>query len=326
MVESMAEAIHGHPDFMLKIHCAEYSEDHQIARIIGAPPGYIGHDTTEPVISLKSLTRGWTEKGPNISILLFDEIEKASPRLWQLLLGVMDKAEMVDGRNNRIDMSRCWIFMTSNIGTRAINQDHIGIVQNESKDSIANEAISAAKKNFDPEFMGRIDGVITFNKLSREHYDKILTMELELVWKRVLGTVATSLTGLPSNLFTMALTDKLNNWMIDQGTSEKHGARGLRRLVEEKILKSLATILTTNQIKKPGVVVFDLEPGDVISARYRQHEEGKIILTDIIEESLNPQPGTVITEPGKYVSDGEGHIEHLDTQADLGAQPTDIAP
>ena len=313
LVESIAEAIHGCPDFMLKIHCAEYSEDHQIARLIGSPPGYVGHDTTEPIITAKSLQKGWTKDGPKISIVLFDEIEKASPHLWQLLLGIMDKAELFDGKNNRIDMSRCWIFMTSNIGSRAINQDHIGIYYNETTNSITNEAESAAKKRFDPEFMGRLDQVITFNKLSRDHYDKVLTFELTIIWRRVLTTVAPEFTGRPPNLFTMQLTDELNDWLIEKGTSDKHGARSLRRLVEAKILSPLATIIATHQITKPGVVRFELQqPGDVITAKYQPHPEDKmIVLTDIVDETTTRHPETkeptptthIYNTPGKYYRD-----------------------
>jgi len=308
-VESVAEAIHGHPDFMFKIHCSEYSEDHQIARLIGAPPGYVGHDNTEPLLSAKSLMKGWTENGKKISVVLFDEIEKASPRLWQLLLGIMDKAELFDGRNQRVDMSRCWIFMTSNIGSRAINQDHIGLFHSDDKDALANEATSAAKRRFDPEFMGRIDTTITFNKLSRENYDKILTMELSRIWNRVLSASSPSLTGKPANLITMALTDKFNDWLIDRGTDEKHGARGIRRLVETKILNPLATILVTEQIKKPSVIVFDIDRTDVVSAHYCEQEEGKIVLTDVLEETEERQiEVTNINTPGKYTSDGTGPV------------------
>ena len=290
LAESVAEAIHGHPDFMLKVNCAEYSEDHQIARLIGAPPGYVGHDTTEPLITAKSLQKGWTKEGPKYSIILFDEIEKASPRLWQLLLGIMDKAELFDGKNNRIDMSHCWIFMTSNIGSRAINQDHIGIYQDSTSDSAIKEAASAAKKSFLPEFMGRIDQVITFNKLTNDHYDKILTCELTIIWQRVLANVATEFTGHPPNLFTMQLTDELNDWLIKEGTSDKHGARGLRRLVEAKILGPLATIISTKQITKPGIVMFELQqPGTVVTAKYRPHPEDRLVLTDAVSETMKRQ-------------------------------------
>jgi ATP-dependent Clp protease ATP-binding subunit ClpA len=279
LVESIAEAIHGDPDCMIKIHCGEYSEDHQIARLIGSPPGYVGHDTTEPIISINSLTRGWVDNGPRISVLLFDEIEKASPRLWALLLGIMDKAELYNGKNQRLLLNHAWVFLTSNVGSRAINLEHVGFTKSDSWTAITSEAIAAAKKKFDPEFLGRLDQIITFKPLTKDEMDKVLDREVQIIWQRAVDRITGKDPQRPSeDLFSIRLTTPFNNYLLEKGT-DKYGARGMRKTVEQSIAKPLATLIASRQLKVGGVLIFDRKNEKSI-IKFKPFEKSKIVLTD----------------------------------------------
>ena len=284
LVESIAEALHKDCRHMIKVACGEYSEEHQIARIIGAPPGYVGHDTAEPLINASSVVRGWVENGPKICILLFDEIEKASYKLWQLLLGIMDRAEITTGKNQRLDLHCCWLFMTSNIGSRSINQDHIGFAKkgpvNQFKE-ISNEAISGAKKLFAPEFIGRIDKTVVFNLLGKEQLRKILSLEIAKVWERVLGCIVTNPAETKEMVFTLRITPRLSDFLIDKGITNE-GARGLRKVVAETITSPLTSIIASHQITEPGCVIFDLESADKVVASFEKDDPQHIILTDTL--------------------------------------------
>src|SRR3954451_24770044 len=125
VVEAVAEALFGDPRALIKIDCAEFQHSHEIAKLIGSPPGYLGHRETHPLLTQEALNQWHTEK-LKLSLLLFDEIEKASDALWQLLLGILDKATLTLGDNRRVDMSSCIIFMTSNLGAAEMNDMIMG--------------------------------------------------------------------------------------------------------------------------------------------------------------------------------------------------------
>ncbi len=125
VVESVAEALFGDARACIKIDCAEFQHSHEIAKLIGSPPGYLGHRETHPLLTQEALNQWHTEK-LKLSLLLFDEIEKASDALWQLLLGILDKATLTLGDNRRVDMSSCIIFMTSNLGAGEMTELMMG--------------------------------------------------------------------------------------------------------------------------------------------------------------------------------------------------------
>ena len=286
LVNAVADAIHGSIDAKTVINCAEYSEDHQIARIIGSPPGYIGHDTCEPVLCPTNLTRGWVDKGPRISILLFDEVEKASPKLHQLMLGIMDKATMTDGKNREVNLNRCMIFMTSNVGSRAINQEHIGLVSHDVNDefkSLSTEAVAAAKKKFDPEFLGRLNNTVVFRSLTLEELDKILDLELWKVYERCLKALINN-SGDMKNVFTLKVSDSMRSFLLQAGPEKKYGARNLAKTVNDFVATPLATIIATGQVKTPGVVYLDVQ-NDATVAEFREHHIEKGALQIIALES-----------------------------------------
>ena len=174
VVEATAEVLFGDPRAVIKVDCAEFQHSHEIAKLIGSPPGYLGHRETHPLITQEALAQYHTEK-LKISFLLFDEIEKASDALWQLLLGILDKATLTLGDNRRVDLSQTMIFMTSNLGGGEITELMTGgmgfapLLRPETQagldEKVERTASEAAKRKFAPEFMNRIDKVVVFHPL-----------------------------------------------------------------------------------------------------------------------------------------------------------------
>src|SRR4051812_19521242 len=194
-VEATAEALVGNPGSVTKIDCAEFQHSHEIAKLIGSPPGYLGHRETHPVLSQETLDQHHTDT-VELSFVLFDEIEKASDALWNLLLGILDKATLTLGDNRKVDFSKALIFMTSNIGAAEMTSllsPKLGFrvpSQQESCNTnleaqLSRSGIEAARRKFMPEFLNRLDKIIVFKALGNEELNKIINIELELVQKRL---------------------------------------------------------------------------------------------------------------------------------------------
>src|SRR5712664_2084545 len=193
-VEAAAEILFGDARSVIKIDCAEFQHSHEIAKLIGSPPGYLGHRETHPLITQEALAASHREH-LKMSFLLFDEIEKASDALWQLLLGMLDKGTLTLGDNRKVDLSQTVIFMTSNLGGSQIADllhGGMGFIQPKDKattglhEKVQRTAVEAARRNFSPEFMNRLDKVVVFHPLKREELDEVLEIELMQVQKRVL--------------------------------------------------------------------------------------------------------------------------------------------
>src|SRR2546426_251108 len=198
VVEAAAEVLFGDPNAVVKIDCAEFQHSHEIAKLIGSPPGYLGHRETSPMLTQENLDRMHT-KDTRLSLVLFDEIEKASDSLWQLLLGILDKATLTLGDNRRVDFSRTIVIMTSNLGAREMSElisGGIGFApgkggksnpnDNDVDQKIYRTAVEAARRKFSPEFMNRIDKVVVFRSLKEHHLRKILDLELQDVQNRIM--------------------------------------------------------------------------------------------------------------------------------------------
>src|ERR1700686_5124533 len=230
LVEAAAEVLIGDPRAVVKIDCAEFQHSHEIAKLIGSPPGYLGHRETHPLITQEALAQYHTEK-LKISFLLFDEIEKASDSLWQLLLGILDKATLTLGDNRRVDLSQTMIFLTSNLGGGEITELMTGgmgfapSVPPESRpgldQKVERTASEAAKRKFAPEFMNRIDKLVVFHPLRSEQLEQILEIELGMVQQRVLETA--------KGRFLFRVTPPARDFLLREGTDMKYGARHLKR-------------------------------------------------------------------------------------------------
>jgi len=261
LVEAAAEILFGTADAVLKIDCAEFQHSHEIAKLIGSPPGYLGHRETQPLITQEALEQRHTEK-VKISLVLFDEIEKASDALWQLLLGVLDKATLTLGDNRKVDFSRAMIFLTSNLGSKEMTNLMTGGLgfsdtPRESEEDldrrIYKAAMEAARRKFSAEFMNRIDKVIVFRTLQRPSLERILDIELGRVQERITSSPA-------GKQFVFRCTEGARAFLLQEGTDTKFGARHLKRAIERHLVFPLSNLIATGQIGLGDLVIVDYAP------------------------------------------------------------------
>ena len=272
IVEAAAEILFGDPRAVIKVDCAEFQHSHEIAKLIGSPPGYLGHRETHPLITQEALAANHTDK-LKLSFLLFDEIEKASDALWQLLLGMLDKATLTLGDNRRVDLSQTVIFMTSNLGGGEITelmQGGMGFIQPKDKpvagldEKVERTAVEAARRKFSPEFMNRLDKVVVFHPLKREQLEEVLEIELGQVQQRVLETAR--------GQFLFRVTAAAREFLLQEGTDQRYGARHLKRAIERHIVYPLANLLATEQIHVGDLICIDFNPRETCLTFTREGE------------------------------------------------------
>jgi ATP-dependent Clp protease ATP-binding subunit ClpB len=262
VTEAAAEILFGSASALVKIDCAEYQHPHEIAKLIGSPPGYVGHRETAPMLTQESLDR-FSTTGTKLAIVLFDEIEKASPALWQLLLGVLDRGALTLGDNRRVDFSRAIVILTSNLGAQEMAEMVSGGIGFARAHPLASDAdprlgeqlrttaIEAARRNFSPEFMNRIDKTIVFGPLAEDHLRHILDLELQAVQARILrgGGVR----------FRFECSDAAKERLLEEGTDRRYGARHLRRSIERLLVAPLARLVATQQVGFGDLVDVDVD-------------------------------------------------------------------
>jgi ATP-dependent Clp protease ATP-binding subunit ClpA len=279
IVEAAAEILFGSPRAVIKIDCAEFQHSHEIAKLIGSPPGYLGHRETHPLITQEALAASHTDK-LKLSFLLFDEIEKASDALWQLLLGMLDKATLTLGDNRRVDLSQTVIFMTSNLGGVDISDlfaGGYGFIKSEDKpqnsidEKVERTAVEAARRKFSPEFMNRLDKLVVFHPLKRVELEAVLDIELGLVQKRVLDTA--------TGKFLFRVTDAGREFLLREGTDQRYGARHLKRAIERHLVYPLANLLATQQVRIGDLVRVDWD-GQHDQLTFVREREGAIVAPD----------------------------------------------
>src|SRR6202795_4844138 len=239
IVEAATEILFGDSRALIKVDCAEFQHSHEIAKLIGSPPGYLGHRETHPLITQEALAASHRSE-LKLSFLLFDEIEKASDALWQLLLGILDKATLTLGDNRRVDLSQTVIFLTSNLGGGEITElmhGGMGFIQPGDKPvevldgKVERTAQEAAKRKFSPEFMNRLDKVVVFHPLRHGQLEQILDIELAMVQRRVLDTAR--------GQFLFRVTPGARAFLLREGTDMKYGARHLKRAIERHVVYPL---------------------------------------------------------------------------------------
>jgi ATP-dependent Clp protease ATP-binding subunit ClpB len=270
IVEATAESLLKKPRAVIKIDCAEFQHSHEIAKLIGSPPGYLGHRETHALLSQEVLNEHHTEK-VKISFVLFDEIEKASDSLWNLLLGILDKATLTLGDNRRVDFSSTMVFLTSNLGATEMSSlltprlgFHVPSVEDPSHNAklgarISNAGVAAARRKFTPEFINRLDKIVVFKSLGNEELRRIIDIELEMVQQRIQAAAI----GKP---FLVNVTDSARTFLLKEGTDFRYGARPLKRAIERLLVQPLSNLMATSQIQR----------GDRIRV---SHSEGSLLLS-----------------------------------------------
>ncbi len=264
-VEATAEALLNNPRAVIKIDCAEFQHSHEIAKLIGSPPGYLGHRETHPLLSQEVINQHHNDQ-VKISFILFDEIEKASDALWNLLLGILDKATLTLGDNRKVDFSKAMIFMTSNLGATemsALVSPRLGFgrgqaVAEEETDTealakkMSRSGVEAARKKFTPEFMNRIDKVVVFKPLGETQLRRILDLELGQVQQRILLSPV-------DKSFVVTVSDAGKNFLLAEGTDVKYGARHLKRAIERLLVHPLSNLMATSQVNAGDWIQADFD-------------------------------------------------------------------
>jgi len=256
IVEATAEALLKNPRVVIKIDCAEFQHSHEIAKLIGSPPGYLGHRETHPLLSQEVLNQYHTDT-VKLSFVLFDEIEKASDALWNLLLGIMDKGTLTLGDNRKVDFSRAMIFMTSNLGASEMSalmnprlgfhaaaaRENVanGTVDQDIRGKLAKSSVEAARRKFTPEFINRLDKIVTFQPLGSAELKKILDIELNLVQQRIFNSSS-------ERAFVFTVSDSSKDFLLAEGTDLKYGARHLKRAIERLLVQPMANLIATKQV------------------------------------------------------------------------------
>jgi ATP-dependent Clp protease ATP-binding subunit ClpA len=262
-VEALAEVLHGSSKNLLKVDCGEFQMEHEVAKLIGAPPGYLGHRETQPMLNQAKIN-GVASENCDVSIILFDEIEKAAPSMTRLLLGILDKATLRLGDNTTVNFENCLIFLTSNLGAKAIQKANkpdfgfeamlpvAGPVDNSKANSIG---LVALRNKFSPEFVNRIDSVITYKPLDRDAcgliLDQIFASFSRLIQQR-----------LGSRAFRLQCTVAGRALLLDTGTSIEYGARELKRTVQRNFIQPVASLVAQGQIPPGSTVILDAKAGE----------------------------------------------------------------
>src|SRR5437762_6121632 len=262
IVEAAAEILFGDPRSFIRVDCAEFQHSHEIAKLIGSPPGYLGHRETPPILTQEHINSYHTDR-VKLTLVLFDEIEKASDSLWQLLLGILDKATLTLGDNRRVDFSKTMVVMTSNLGAREMSElisGGIGFApaqggknpnDTEVDQKIYRTAVEAARRKFSPEFMNRIDKVVVFRSLKEHHLKQILELELQAVQDRIMRSAGTK--------FIFQCSDTAKDMLLKEGLDYKYGARHLKRAVERFLVYPLSNLVATGQIGLGDLVHVDVD-------------------------------------------------------------------
>ncbi len=284
-VEALAEIMHGSERNVLKIDCGEFQMEHEVAKLIGAPPGYLGHRETQPMLTQQKLNAVTSDKC-NLSIVLFDEIEKAAPSLTRLLMGVLDRATLRLGDNSTVNFEKSIVFLTSNLGAREMMREltpdfgfqAAGIKERpELTSKLEAIALAAVRKRFSPEFVNRIDCIITYQPLDNESLSAILDHQISELQRHVN-------TRLGQRCFTIEVPFESRQFLLKKGTSTEYGARELNRTIHRQLTQPLATLVATGQI----------EPGSRVRVELGEDRESLVFRTAESEEAPVPAHPTVL--------------------------------
>jgi ATP-dependent Clp protease ATP-binding subunit ClpA len=265
-VEALAESLIGDPRAVLKIDCAEFQHSHEIAKLIGSPPGYLGHRETHALLSQEAVNQFHTDR-LKLSFVLFDEIEKANDALWNLLLGILDKATLTLGDNKRVDFSRAIIFMTSNLGASemaAVLRPKLGFSDGTPQKGLSERlsavGLEASRRRFTPEFLNRIDRVITFQPLGDRELHRILDIELRDVRDRMRKA-----TGAESLALTVSTAAR--EFLLREGTDTRYGARHLKRAIERHVVQPVSNLIATGQVLAGDHVFADFATEGIVFSK-----------------------------------------------------------
>jgi ATP-dependent Clp protease ATP-binding subunit ClpC len=255
LVRALSEFMFGSEDTLVRLDMSEFMEKHTVSRLVGAPPGYVGFDEGGQLTE--------TVRHKSYTCILFDEIEKAHPDVFNILLQIFDDGHLTDAKGRRVDFRNSIIIMTSNIGAELIRKgSSIGFVsrtdeaktEQRSYESMKEKLLSELKKTFHPEFLNRIDGVVVFHALAKEHIRKIVDLLLSQVANQ-----------LGEKNIKLEVTDAVKDFLGEKGYDEVFGARPLRRVIQNMVEDKLSDGLLRGQFRAGDTAIVDLENGEVVT-------------------------------------------------------------
>ena len=260
-VEALADVLHGSEKSLLRVDCGEFQMEHEVAKLIGAPPGYLGHRETQPMLTQQKLGSVASE-GCNLSLILFDEIEKAAASMTRLLLGVLDKAILRLGDNTTVNFERTLIFLTSNLGAEAMRKEispdfgFEAMLASSHRGSVGKLhaiGMGEVKRKFSPEFVNRIDAVIAYQPLQAESLAEILDQQIVALERHIRNR-------LEERAFDVEIGAEAHAWLLRKGTSIEYGARELKRTILRNVTQPLAAMVEMGKIPPGCTVMVNLLP------------------------------------------------------------------
>ena len=290
-VEALAEILHGAPQKVVKINCGEFQSDHEVAKLIGSPPGYLGHNETKPVLTQEGLQEAISPYC-DLSIVLFDEIEKAAPAISKLLLGVLDKATLRLGNNTEVNFEKSLIFLTSNLGAREMMKElhpELGFRAPAAEQptdftkKLEAIALNAVRKMYSPEFVNRIDAVVTYQPLDSEALTLILDQQIVDLQQHVNSRLA-------DKCFKIEVCDESRAFLLAKGTSPEFGARELKRAIHRYLTQPLATL----------VIECKIQPGSTVHVTVSGNKDSLNFETALQERlAVAPRPTVLIVDDNR---------------------------
>ena len=242
LTKALAEFLFGSEEALVQLDMSEFMERHSVARLVGAPPGYVGYEDAG------QLTEAIRRRP--YSIVVFDEIEKAHPEAFNMLLQVMEEGQLADARGRRVDFRNAIVVMTSNVGADTLQRSALGfgipegkITEEESYDDLKKNVMDQLRRAFRPEFLNRVDATIVFRSLSREEIKNIVDLELAKVGERLI-----------EHAITLDITEEGREWMAEQGYNPEYGARPLRRLIQDEVEDVLSDGILSGEFPIASVV------------------------------------------------------------------------
>ena len=248
-VEALAEVLHGTPRHLLRVDCGEFQMEHEVAKLIGAPPGYLGHRETTPMLTQQKLASA-TSESSSLALVLFDEIEKAAPSMTRLLLGVLDKATLRLGDNTSVNFERTMIFLTSNLGAREMHRElcpdfgfavAAGAPVGEPAKKLEAIGMQAVRRKFAPEFVNRIDAVITYQPLNQAALETIVDQQIADLEQHIQNRLG-------DDAFELEVADSAREFLLRTGTSAEYGARELKRAILKHLTQPIASLVARGEI------------------------------------------------------------------------------
>jgi ATP-dependent Clp protease ATP-binding subunit ClpA len=275
-VEALAEVLHGSPKKLLKVDCGEFQMEHEVAKLMGAPPGYLGHRETQPLLNQQKVN-GASSESCDLSIVLFDEIEKAAPSMQRLLLGILDKAALRLGDNTTVNFEKTIMFLTSNLGAREMSREihpefgfESTLPRTDTGRKLENIGLSAVRKCFSPEFVNRIDAVVVYHPLGADALAAILDQQIVDLQEHIDRRMG-------ERAFRLEVAPKARRFLIAQGASQQYGARELKRTLQRLLIHPLAALAAAGEISPGSHVRAELSP-----------RKNRLVMRAIGEEALLP--------------------------------------